>query len=277
MKLKLWQVDAFAERPFAGNPAAVVPLAQWLPDATMQAIAEENNLAETAFVVPQAAGRYDLRWFTPTMEVPLCGHATLASAWVVFTELDQNLAKVDFTTRSGVLTVEKGVDGWHRMALPAGPVRAFQGPAGFGEALGKSLGVGPPSELHFAPKGAGGTPAPLGVWKEDEIRAMKLTGATADVLKSVLALALLATAKGNAPYDFVARFFAPGMGVPEDPVTGSMNATLTPFWAKRLAKTSLRAFQASPRGGVLLCTDDEGERAVLSGPCALYLRGEIEV
>jgi predicted PhzF superfamily epimerase YddE/YHI9 len=163
------------------------------------------------------------------------------------------------------------------MALPAGKVESFPAPEGFGRALGDALRVGPPSEIHFAPTGAGGTPAPIAVWPEAAIRAMRYSGSLADVLSQARAGALLATAQGNgAPYDFVSRFFAPGVGVPEDPVTGSMHATLAPFWAKRLGKKKLRAYQASPRGGDLLCTD-EGDHVILSGPCALYMRGEIEV
>jgi PhzF family phenazine biosynthesis protein len=276
MKLKLWQVDAFAERPFAGNPAAIVPLEQWISDQTMQAIAGENNLAETAFFVPRKAGFYDLRWFTPTMEVPLCGHATIASAWVIFSELAPELDVVRFATESGILTVDKGSDGCHRMAMPAGRVEALPAPDGFGQALGDALGVAAPDEIHFAPTGAGGTPAPLVVWPEPAVRAMRYSGALSQVLSQAGSGALLATARGNgAPYDYVARFFAPGMAVPEDPVTGSMNCTLVPFWAKRLGKKELRAYQASPRGGDILCTDED-ERVILSGPCALYLKGEIE-
>jgi PhzF family phenazine biosynthesis protein len=276
MKLKLWQVDAFAERPFGGNPAAVVPLEQWLPDQTMQAVANENNLAETAFFVPRESGLYDLRWFTPTMEVQLCGHATLASAWVIFSELSPELDRVRFATKSGILTVEKMIDGRHRMAMPAGRVEPHSAPGGFAQALGDALGVPPPDEIHFAPTGAGGTPAPVAVWPEAAVRAMRYSGALSQALSRAHAGALLATGKGNGkPYDYVARFFAPGLGVPEDPVTGSMNCTLVPFWAKRLGKTQLRVYQASPRGGDLLCTN-EGEQVILSGPCALYLRGEIE-
>jgi PhzF family phenazine biosynthesis protein len=276
MKLKLWQVDAFAERAFGGNPAAVVPLEQWIPDAAMLAVANENNLAETAFFVSREPGSYDLRWFTPTMEVPLCGHATLASAWVIFSELSPDLDRVRFATKSSILTVEKGAGGRHRMAMPAGKVEPFSAPQGFAQSLGDALGVAPPDEILFAPTGAGGTPAPLAVWPEAAIRAMRYSGALAEALADANAGALLATGKGDgAPYDYVARFFAPGLGVPEDPVTGSMNCTLVPFWAKRLKKTELRAYQASPRGGDLLCTD-EGARVILSGPCALYLKGEIE-
>ena len=190
---------------------------------------------------------------------------------------DLALDRIEFATKSGNLTVEKDAGGRHRMAMPAGRVEPLPAPPGFGKELGDALGVGAPKEIHFAPTGAGGTPAPLAVWPEKELRAMRYSGALSEVLARAGSTALLATAQGDgAPYDYVARFFAPGMGVPEDPVTGSMNCTLTPFWAKRLGKKRLRAYQASPRGGDLLCTDD-GARVILAGPCALYLRGEIEV
>ena len=275
MKLKLWQVDAFAKRRFEGNPAAVVPLESWLDDASLQAIAAENNLAETAFLVPAGGGVYGLRWFTPTIEVPLCGHATLASGWVVLNGLAPELGEVRFSTKSGDLIVARSSDGRLAMNFPAGRVEPFSPPKGFTQALGASLGVAPPTELHFAPTGGGGMPAPLGVWSEADVRAMKLSGDLESVLKDFGAL--LATAQGDGkPYDFLSRFFAPGHGIPEDPVTGSMHCTLTPFWAKRLNKPVLRAYQASARGGDLLCVD-EGKRVTLSGTCALYLKGEIEV
>ena len=279
MKLKLWQVDAFAERPFAGNPAAVVPLQSWLSDEKMQAIANENNLAETAFFVPHATGMasYDLRWFTPSVEVPLCGHATLASGWVVLNELMPSVDFVRFETKSGELTVAREDDGRLKMALPASDVEPFKAPAGLADTLaGLADGV-LPEELHWAPKGAGGNTGLVVVWPEKALRAMQPSGALAEALTSVKARGLLATAKGDGkPYDFVSRFFAPGMGVHEDPVTGSANCALTRFWSKRLGKKTLRVWQASPRGGDLLCTD-EGGRITLSGPCALYMRGEIEV
>lgn len=279
MKLKLWQVDAFAERPFSGNPAAVVPLQSWLPDAQMQAIANENNLAETAFFVPHATGMdtYDLRWFTPTVEVPLCGHATLASGWVVLNELMPSADMVRFETKSGELTVEREGDGRLRMALPASSVDPFTAPAGLNSQLAKLTGGVAPDELHWAPKGAGGNPGLVAVWPEAALRGIRAAGGLADALASVKARGLLATAKGDGkPYDFLSRFFAPGMGVHEDPVTGSANCALTRFWSKRLGKNTLRVWQASPRGGDLLCTD-EVNRVTLSGPCALYMRGEIEV
>jgi PhzF family phenazine biosynthesis protein len=270
MKLKLWQVDAFAERPFAGNPAAVVPLDQWLPDATMQAIANENSLAETAFFVPLESGLYDLRWFTPAAEVQLCGHATLASAWVLFEELAPQLEAVRFATKSGILTVERRPGGRNRMALPSDIVGPFSAPAGFAERLGSALGVAAPDELLIGRY-------LMAVWDGDAIiRALKPEGDFVSVLRQAGVWGLIATGQGDGkPYDCVSRFFAPDKGVFEDPVTGSAHCAIIPFWAKRLGKKQLRAYQASPRGGDLLCTD-EGECVMLSGPCALYLRGEIE-
>jgi PhzF family phenazine biosynthesis protein len=272
LKLKLWQVDAFAERPFSGNPAAVVPLQSWLSDHQMQAIANENNLAETAFFVPHATGMgcYDLRWFTPAVEVPLCGHATLASGWVVLNELMPSADMVRFETKSGELTVARGKNGLLRMTLPATTTEPFALP-GYAAELGKALGVAAPDEVHFGRY-------VVAVWNEaSTVRAIKL-GHVELLLRNAGTYGLIATAGGAtaAPYDFVSRFFAPDAGVPEDPVTGSAHCVLTPFWSKRLGKRQLKARQVSARGGDLLCTD-EGDRVTLSGPCALYMRGEIEV
>jgi PhzF family phenazine biosynthesis protein len=268
MKLGLWQVDAFATRPFAGNPAAIVPLEQWLPDATLQAIANENNLSETAYLVAQAPGRYELRWFTPQAEVALCGHATLATGWVVLNELERGLDVVRFATKSGELTVERGEGGMLNMALPADRAAPIAPPPGTAEMLGRALDVAPPAEF-FAGRYL------LAVWNDaSEIRNMTL-GDIAPVLRPAGTWGLVVTAAGDAaPYDFISRFFSIDHGIPEDPVCGSAHCLLTPFWAKRLGKRKLRAYQASARGGDLLCTD-EGERVILSGPCALYMRGEI--
>ncbi len=277
MKLILWQVDAFAERMFQGNPAAVVPLQSWLPDGAMQQIAQENNLAETAFFVRRTRTDYDLRWFTPAMEVPMCGHATLASAWVIFSERAQEIDTVRFATKSGVLTVENSPDGQHRMTLPAGTTQGFDADRQFRKALADAVHAPEPMELHIAPTGAGGTRGLVGLWTEAVVRDLDATASLAPLLASIDAGALLATSRGETgSYDFVSRFFAPGMGVPEDPVTGSMHASLAPFWARRLSRNELRAFQASARGGELRCIVD-GNRVILSGPCALYLRGEIEL
>jgi PhzF family phenazine biosynthesis protein len=276
MKLRIWQVDAFADRVFAGNPAAVVPLQSWLPDSTLQAIAQENNLAETAFFV-RDNGDYRLRWFTPKVEVPLCGHATLASAWVILADLAPHLDIVRFATHSGRLTVERSADGAHRMSFPAGKTELFDTGRDFATALGQAVGAPPPEELYFAPTGAGGTKGIIAIWREGVVRDLQLSGALEPLLATIGVDALLATAKSNSDrYDFVSRFFAPAHGVPEDPVTGSMHATLAPFWARRLHKQELRAFQASSRGGEMRCSI-EADRVILSGPCALYLRGEINV
>lgn len=276
MKLRIWQVDAFADRVFAGNPAAVVPLPSWLPDRTLQAIAQENNLAETAFFVGDS-GDYRLRWFTPTVEVPLCGHATLASAWVIFSELAPELELIRFATKSGTLTVEKSADGRHRMAFPAGRIEPFEDGREVATALGKAVGAPAPEEIYIAPTGAGGMKGLIALWRESVVRDLQLSGALETLLAKIGVDALLATAKSVSDrYDFVSRFFAPAHGVPEDPVTGSMHATLAPFWAKRLHKQELRAFQASSRGGEMRCSV-EADRVILSGSCALYLRGEINV
>ena len=270
MTLKLWQVDAFAAKPLEGNPAAIVPLDKFLDAALMQKIANENNLAETAYIVRTAPGKYDLRWFTPESEVDLCGHATLASAWLVFAELDPELKSVAFQTRSGALTVERGRDGNHIMSLPADPVASFDAPAGFSRSVGETLGTSVPSEIL---KGR----YVLAVWPDAaDVRAIKGPGDIGRVLRGAGSWGLIATAPGDGAYDFVSRFFAPDKGVPEDPVTGSAHCALTPFWAKRLGKKILKARQVSPRGGDLICTDD-GARTILSGPCALYMTAEISI
>jgi PhzF family phenazine biosynthesis protein len=270
MKLKLWQIDAFAARPFEGNPAAIVPLDVWIDAALMQKIANENNLAETAFFVRTGAGKYDLRWFTPEAEVELCGHATLASAWLIFEKLNPSLKTVAFETRSGTLVVERGSDGMNTMSLPSDPVTRYDEQDGFAKQIGDALGIAPPSEIY---KGR----YVLAVWNDAAtIRAIKDCGNIAGVLGPLDLWGLIATAPGDQGYDIVSRFFAPEKGVPEDPVTGSAHCALVPFWAKRLGKKTLRARQASPRGGDLICADD-GARTILSGPCALYLTGEIDI
>jgi PhzF family phenazine biosynthesis protein len=278
MKLKLWQIDAFSERVFGGNPAAVVPLESWPDAALLQNIAAENNLAETAFFVKTAPGAYDLRWFTPNSEVDLCGHATLASAHVIFRFVDPSLKEVRFQTRSGELKVGRGDHNGHVMSLPAASSEPFTPPAGFAARLAKALTAEPPKELHFCAKGGAGAGALTAVWNSPaEIKALKLAGDLESILLEVKAGSLQATAVGDGkPYDFVSRFFAPHFGVPEDPVTGSAHSALVPFWAKRLNRKTLKARQLSQRGGDLICTDD-GARVILQGPCALYLTGEIEI
>ncbi|HVW75708.1 MAG TPA: PhzF family phenazine biosynthesis protein [Rhizomicrobium sp.] len=267
MTLKMWQVDAFASKPLEGNPAAVVPLESWLSDDLMQRIAGENNLAETAFFVKTGAGCYDLRWFTPNTEVDLCGHATLASAWVIFNRLDAELNDARFMTRSGELAVTRGKGG-NVMSLPSSIVAPY--PDDAAARIGAALGVAPPRELYS------GTYL-MAVWDDAAIiRAIAGPGGIAPVLEALGFWGLIATAPGDAGYDCVSRFFAPAKAVPEDPVTGSAHCALAPFWARRLGKKTLKARQASPRGGDLLCTDD-GARTIIQGECALYLTGEITV
>lgn len=268
MTLKLWQVDAFANHALEGNPAAVVPLDAWIDAGLMQKIADENNLAETAFFVRTAPGRYDLRWFTPEAEVDLCGHATLASAFTIFEYLDPPLKSVSFMTRSGELTVSRGANGL-AMSLPSNMPAPWEAPD-FANAVSKALDAPPPDELH---KGN----YPMVVWKDAKIvRGLRGPGAIAFTLREIGQWGLIVTAPGDEGYDFVSRFFAPDKGVPEDPVTGSAHCILTPFWAKRLGKKTMKARQVSPRGGDLTCTDD-GARTILEGKCALYMTGEIAV
>jgi PhzF family phenazine biosynthesis protein len=276
VKLKIWQVDAFASRPLEGNPAAIVPLESWIDAGLMQAIAAENNVAETAYFVKTGPGAYDLRWFAPEREVDLCGHATLASAWALFNLLDTSLERVRFMTRSGELAVEKR-NGGNLMSLPSAQSEPFDPPPGFLDHFGKAIGSAP-SELHISAKGGAGAKAMIAVWQTpDEVKALKPRTDLKDVAMEIGAGSVLATAPGGgAPYDMVSRFFAPYYGVPEDPVTGSAHCALTPFWAKRLKKNVLKARQASARGGDLICTDD-GSRTLIQGDCALYLTGEIEV
>jgi PhzF family phenazine biosynthesis protein len=277
MTLKMWQVDAFASSPLEGNPAAIVPLESWITDDLMQRIAAENNVAETAFFVKTSPGAYHLRWFSPSREVDLCGHATLASAWTIFNRVDTGLNEVRFMTRSGELVVTRGEDG-NVMSLPSAASEPFTAPDGFAQALGAALNAPPPRELHVSAKGGAGARALIAVWNSPEqIKALKPQADLKDVLMQIQCGSLLATAQGDGrPYDMISRFFAPYWGVAEDPVTGSAHCALTPFWAKRLGRKQLKARQASARGGDLLCTDD-GARTIIQGDCALYLTGEIEV
>jgi PhzF family phenazine biosynthesis protein len=261
MRIPLYQIDAFADGPFTGNPAAVCPLDAWLPDAVMQAIASENNLSETAFFVPEGEG-YRLRWFTPTTEVDLCGHATLASAHVVFRWLMPGRSSVTFQTQqAGPLTVAR--DG-ELLALdfPARPAT----PCTMDEALVAALGRRP-GELLAARDY-------LAVYdRADDIAALSPDFAAVAALDR---FAVIATAPGAAGVDFVSRFFAPARGVDEDPVTGSSHCTLIPYWAGRLGKNRLEARQLSRRGGVLRCSL-QGERVTIAGRAVLYLEGTITI
>jgi PhzF family phenazine biosynthesis protein len=259
VKLPIYQVDAFARRLFAGNPAAVCPLNEWLDDATMQSIAAENNLSETAFLVRRGEC-YDLRWFTPVSEVDLCGHATLGSAFVVFEYLDRDARSVRFNTRSGELRVERKGD-LLSMDFPARPPQACEPDTALAAALGKA-----PQEL-WASRDY------MAVYEsEEEVRAL---APDMKALAAVGHFAAIVTAPGREA-DFVSRFFAPAGGVDEDPVTGSAHCTLVPYWSKRLGKTELRALQVSSRGGELFCRD-RGDRVEMAGRAVPYLEGFINV
>jgi len=259
MTLTMYQIDAFTERVFSGNPAAVCPLSAWLPDHLLQAIAEENNLSETAFFVPEGDG-FRLRWFTPKTEVDLCGHATLASAFVLFEHLGYALTEIRFHTRSGMLVVSRSGDGLS-MVFPAVLAKPCGAPAALVDGLGRT------------PSAVLGAINYIAVYEtEEEIRAIKPDF----VQLSALDLhAVIATAPGHS-VDFVSRFFAPKFGIPEDPVTGSSHCELTPYWSARLGKTSLQARQLSARGGALQC-ELRGEHVVLTGRAVHYMTATITV
>lgn len=262
LEIPIYQVDAFADELFRGNPAAVCPLDQWLPEPVMQAIAAENALSETAFLVPRAPG-FEIRWFTPTVEVDLCGHATLASAFVVLVELgagQRGNSEVAFhSPRSGELRVTREGE-LLELDFPALPPRPCDPIPEVSEGLRRE-----PRELLVAEEY-------LAVFdREEEVAAL-------DPDMAVLARVgrcVIATAPGQE-VDFVSRFFAPAVGIPEDPVTGSAHCTLTPYWARRLGKSELAARQISKRGGELRCFD-RGERVSIAGRAVCYLRGAITV
>jgi len=257
MKIKQYQVDAFATRAFEGNPAAVCPLESWLDDGLLQAIAEENNLSETAFFVPSEIG-FDLRWFTPVKEVDLCGHATLATAHVLFEHLGHAGPVIAFETRSGVLTVRRKGD-LLEMNFPACWPKPCEAP----EILVKGLGQ-PPLEVLAADDY-------LAVYDSEAI----IHAITPDfaLLAQLDLRGVIVTAPGTDA-DFVSRFFAPRLGVPEDPVTGSAHCTLAPYWAGRLGKQRLSARQISKRGGGLSC-ELKGDRVLLSGAAVTVMQTEI--
>jgi len=260
MNIPIYQVDAFTLGPFSGNPAAVCPLDEWLDDATMQNIAAENNLAETAFFVVRSDG-YGLRWFTPAIEVDLCGHATLAAGHVVLNHLQPELKSVSFETMSGELIVTR--DG-ERLSMDF-PARAPT-PVSVTDGIADALGV-TPAEVHQSRD-------TLALF-DDEATVRGLTPDQAKLLALDEGLGVIATAKGDT-VDFVSRFFVPKAGIAEDPVTGSAHCTLVPFWAERLGRTKLVAHQVSPRGGELHC-EHRGERVIMSGQCTLFLTGNIHL
>lgn len=256
--IPFFQVDAFAEEPFTGNPAAVMPLAEWLPDKVMQAIAEENNLAETAFTVPSEAGThdYDLRWFTPTVEVNLCGHATLAAAHILLRG-----RQVRFMTKSVVLTVTRE-DDLLKLDMPAAPVEPAELPA-----LLKALGVD--GEVFLSRQGNGNTVVLL----ENEAAVMAVRPDFAALRKLPYLVSI--TAPGDSQ-DVASRVFAAHHGIDEDPVTGSAHTALVPFWAKRLGRAHFTALQASKRTGILNC-EAKGDRVILGGHCVTVIEGHFQI
>jgi PhzF family phenazine biosynthesis protein len=261
MRTPIFQIDAFTTRRFAGNPAAVMPMDHFLPDAVMQAIAAENNLAETAFLVPEGSD-YCLRWFTPKVEVPLCGHATLASAAVVMERLEPGRNSVIFYSASGPLTVKRA-DAGYVMDFPARPSELIPALPGLAEALGI-------------------VPTEVFVNAFNYMALLESAQTLRELAPDMAALArmdrpgVIVTAAGDGIYDFISRYFAPAKGIPEDPVTGAAHCMLTPYWAKRLGKTEFRAHQASRRGGEITCRL-AGERVELEGTCVFYLEGEVEI
>ena len=275
--LRMVQIDAFTDHVFGGNPAAVVALDDWLPDATLQAIAAENNLAETAFFVPAAEGpegaqpAYHLRWFTPLVEVDLCGHATLATASLLFEDVHPEAEAIHFTTLSGWLIVTRvvtqvgtGSGATLQLDFPARPPKRVppeERPADLVEALGAT---------------------PIAVWAARDLMVVFDTEAEVRALQPDMAaiarwdwFAVMATAPGD-DCDFVSRFFAPAKGVPEDHVTGSSHTTLLPYWADRLNRRELHARQVSPRGGELVCKK-AGDRVLIAGQAVRYLEGTITI
>jgi PhzF family phenazine biosynthesis protein len=261
MRLSIYQVDAFTDQLFGGNPAAIVPLTEWLPVPTMQKIAAENNLAETAFFVPQGDD-FELRWFTPELEIDLCGHATLATAHILFTELGYNKDTIHFhTLKAGTLSITKQED-LYTLDFPSRPAIKCELPEGLLAALGGSK----PTEVLSSRDHM------LVYETEEEVLALKPNFAE---LAKIDLMGIIATAKGNHS-DFVSRFFIPAAGINEDPVTGSAHCNLIPYWAEKLKTNKLHAFQVSERRGELWC-ELKGDRVLMAGKAITYLKGEIYI
>jgi PhzF family phenazine biosynthesis protein len=261
MILPFFHIDAFADQPFSGNPAVVYPLAKWLPDTVLQAIAMEHNLSETAFFVP-AESAYELRWFTPTTEVDMCGHATLASAYVLYEELGVQLPELKFYTRSGTLRVSRSDSGL-RMDFPSIELKPYLGSS---DVLQQALGL---------------SNAPESIWEADDLvvcmnnyEELRMLEPQMNELVKIKTRGIIVTSRASEKgVDFVSRFFGPRVGVNEDPVTGSAHTKLAPFWSKQLNKTRMRAFQASKRGGYLE-VECAGDRVIITGKARRFSRGE---
>ncbi len=261
MELTIYQVAAFTSQPFGGNPAAVIPLDDWLDDSLMQKISAENNLSETAFFVPVAESEWHIRWFTPAVEVPLCGHATLATAAVIDAKLGNKNWPIKLQSASGPLFVDKVGDAFV-LDLPVNKPQPVELPDGLEAALGAEI-----VESYI------GRDIYLLVLKDEAAVAALRPDFAA--MGSMIEHGVIATAEGNQ-VDFVSRFFAPGIGIDEDPVTGAAHCVLTPYWSKRLGKTTLEARQISSRVGELLC-EDLGARVKLRGNAVFFLSGQIEI
>ncbi len=259
MEISLYQIDAFASKLFEGNPAAVCPLDEWLPDDTMQAIAAENNLSETAFFVPTSSG-FHIRWFTPVSEVDLCGHATLASAYVLFDILNCLNDRIEFKSKSGLLAVTRENE-WLVMDFPAQPPEPCEVPREIAAAFAASPAESLKSEDYMV------------VFEREA--DIKSAAPDFELLKKLDLRGVIITAKSDR-YDFVARFFAPQYGIPEDPVTGSAYTQLTPYWASKTGKKKFRAKQLSPRGGELTC-ELRNDRVLIAGKAIKYMEGKIYI
>lgn len=260
MKLRLYQVDAFATKLFSGNPAAVVPLEEWIDETLMQQLAMENNLAETVFFVPKG-NDFEIRWFTPEVEINLCGHATLASAYILFNKLGYDKSSITFHSKSGPLSVTRDGE-MIKLDFPSwNPERVETYPEGLIESLGHPDFNGVYKNRDYL----------VELHDEDAVRncrpdfaKMKKTGAK-----------VIITAPGKE-VDFVSRFFGPSVGIDEDPVTGSAHSQLIPFWSYKLGRNVMQARQLSKRGGTLYC-EQRGDRVIMGGHCVFYMEGEFEI
>lgn len=261
MSIQLFHVDAFTDRLFGGNPAAVVPLSDWLPDEVMCAIAAENNLSETAFFIPAADSGADfhLRWFTPTVEVDLCGHATLASAFVLFTALGLQADKLRFASASGTLTAIQAEDGMITLDFPARAGAGMPVPDGLVAAIGQPV--------------IGFRRAVMNMAILESEAAVRMAQPDLDYIRQLDGDGLIITAAGDS-CDCASRYFAPNSGIDEDPVTGSAHCTIAPYWAEQLGKTVIAARQVSKRGGDIRC-ELAGDRVLISGHACLYSSGQL--
>lgn len=269
MKLILYQIDAFTNNLFAGNPAAVIPLEEWIDDRLMQNLALENNLSETVFFAPSTHSEadYDIRWFTPQVEINLCGHATLASAYVLFQILGNKKEEIIFNSKSGLLKVSKDVDANHN----------FRGLLNFPSWQPEPFNNYPDQLIDIL-----GNAKIINVYKNRDLlveleneEAVKNCDPDFSLMKKYIDKMII-TAHGNN-VDFVSRFFAPGAGVDEDPVTGSAHSQLIPYWSKKLSKQKMFAKQLSARGGEIWCQQINEERVAIGGECVFYMKGEINI